>query len=126
LEKATRLSPEWPDAHTNLAAQYIRLGRFEEAIAEAKRAVELGKPNGVDLGNMAYAEFQLHRRDEAIEAAREGLRADASSPKLHYILGTILAMDRRTLPEAISHLELAAKTLSSAQKTLAAARQALR
>lgn len=125
LEKAARLSPDWPDAHTNLAAQYIRLGRFEDAVREAGRAIELNKPNPVDLGNIAYAEAQLHRRDEAIDAARAGLRADANSAKLHYILGTLLAMDRRTLPEAVSHLELAAKTLDSARPNLEKARKAM-
>jgi tetratricopeptide (TPR) repeat protein len=126
LEKATRFSPDWPDAHTNLAAQYIRLGRFEDAVGQAKRAIELGKPNAVDLGNIAYAQLQLQRRGEAIEAARAGLQADANSAKLHYILGSLLAMDPHTLPEAVSHLELAAKTFDSARKNLEQARQALR
>ncbi|HKE24128.1 MAG TPA: tetratricopeptide repeat protein [Bryobacteraceae bacterium] len=126
LEKATRLSPDWPDAHTNLAAQYIRLGRFEDAVGEAKRSILLSKPNAVDLGNIAYAEFQLDRRREAIEAARAGLQADPNSAKLHYICGSLLAMDPHTLPEAVSHLEFAAKTFAIARKNLEQARLALR
>jgi tetratricopeptide (TPR) repeat protein len=126
LEKAARLSPEWPQVHTNLAVQYIRLGRFEDALAESRRAMELGKPNGLDLGNIAYAEYRLNRREAAIESARTGLQLDPASPKLHYMLGALLAMNRQTLRESIPHLEMAAKTIASAQVTLQEARQALR
>jgi tetratricopeptide (TPR) repeat protein len=125
LEKATRLSPDWPDAHTNLAAQYLRLGRYQEAIAEARRAIELGKPNGVDLGNIAYAEYRMNRRAEAIESARAGLVADPSSARLHYLLGTLLSLDRATLAEGIPHLEFAARTIPGALRNLEGARRAL-
>jgi tetratricopeptide (TPR) repeat protein len=126
LEKAVHLSPDWPEAHTNLAADYLRLGRFENSIAESRRAIELNKPNAIDLGNIAFAEYSLNRRPEAIAAAREGLSADPSSPKLHYMLGSLLALDRKTLSESIPHLELAAKTIPGARQNLAAARQAMR
>jgi tetratricopeptide (TPR) repeat protein len=126
LEKAVQLAPDWPQAHTNLAAEYIRLGRFEDAIIQARHAIELDKPNGIDLGNIAYAEYKLNRRAAAIESARAGLAIDPASPKLHYMLGAFLAMDRRTLPESIPHLELAAKTMAGAQVTLQEARHALR
>lgn len=126
LEKATRLSPDWADAHTNLSAAYIRLGRYEDSISEANRAIVLSKPNGTDFGNIAYAEYRLNRRTEAIQSARKGLAIEPNSPKLHYILGALLAMNRATLAESIPHLELAARTLPSAQATLAQARQALR
>ena len=126
LEKAIRLSPDYAGAHTNLAAQYIRLGRYEEALTECKRAIEISGPNGMDLGNMALAQSFLRRRDEAIESAQAGLRVDPNSAHLHYILGRLLAMDRRTLPEALPHLEVAARTMENARPTLAAVRQALR
>lgn len=125
LEKATRLSPDWADAHTNLGAQYVRLGRYEDAIAEARRAIALSKPNGADLGNIAFAEYRLNHRAEAIQCAREGMAIEPGSPKLHYILGALLAMDRATLAESIPHLELAARTLPSAQAILVQARLAL-
>ena len=125
LEKATRLSPDWPYAHTNLAAQYIRLGRYEDAIAEARHAIALSRPDGADLGNIAYAEYRLNRCAEAVQSAREGLAVEPNSPKLHYILGALLAMNGATLAESIPHLELAARTLPSARTVLAQARQAL-
>jgi tetratricopeptide (TPR) repeat protein len=126
IEKATRLAPEWPQAHSNLAAEYIRMGRFEDGIAEAQIAIGLSRPNPIDLGNMSYAEYRLDRRPAAIDSARAGLALDPQSPTLHYLLGVYLAMDRRTLPESISHLEAAAKTLPGARASLEQVRSALR
>jgi tetratricopeptide (TPR) repeat protein len=126
LEKAIRLSPDWPEAHTNLAANYLRLGQFEESITEARRSIQLNKPNAIDLGNISYAEYRLNRRGDAIEAARAGLQADPGSPKLHYLLGSLLALDPSTRRESIAHLELAARTLPAARQNLEAARRELR
>lgn len=126
LEKAIRISPDYAGAHTNLAAQYIRLGRFEEALTECRRAIGISGPNAMDLGNMALAQAFLHRREQAIESAQAGLKIEPDSAHLHYILGRLLAMDRRTLPAALPHLELAARTMESARTTLEAVRQALR
>jgi tetratricopeptide (TPR) repeat protein len=125
LEKAIRISPSYAEAHSNLAAEEIRLGRFEEAIRESQRAIELGKPNAIDFGNIAYARFRLNRRGEAIASAELGLQAEPRSALLHYLLGTMLAMDRRTLAESIPHLEAAARELPAARQNLEAARKAL-
>ena len=126
LEKAIRISPDYAAAHTNLAAQEIRLGRFEDAIVESRRAMALSQPNARDFGNLAYAEFQLNRRAEAIQAAEAGLRIDEQSAKLHYILGTLLALDQSTVRESIPHLELAARTIPGARANLDAVRKELR
>jgi hypothetical protein len=42
LEKAIHISPEFAEAHSNLAVQYFRLGRFEESIAESTHAIQIG------------------------------------------------------------------------------------
>lgn len=125
LEKAVRLSPDWADAHTNLAAQYIRLARYQDALDEAGRAMALRGANAVDLGNIAYAEYRLNLRADAIRSVRSGLALDPASPKLHYILGALLAMDPATAAEAIPHLEIAARTIPSARECLATARRML-
>jgi tetratricopeptide (TPR) repeat protein len=126
LEKAVRLSPEFAQAHSGLAAQYLQLDRYEEAIEECRRGIEFSQPNAMDLGNMAYAQFRLHRHSEAIQSARAGLRIAPASAKLNYLLGMLLTMDRSTLAESIPHLEVAAKSMESARTSLEAARQALR
>lgn len=125
LEAAIRISPDYPAAHSNLAAQYARLGRYKEAAAQSRRAMELGTPNSVDLCNLAYAQALLHRFDDAIDSARRCLALAPASPQAHYLVGNLLARDRRTLPEALQHLELAAKALPKAQPQLEAVRREL-
>jgi len=125
LERAIEISPGFADAYSNLGAQYIRLGRFEDAISEIARAIEIGKPNAVDLSNLACAQYALRRFGDALPAARAAVQADPSNVKAHYILGSLLARDRRTLQEAIPHLALAAESSQSARITLQQAQAAL-
>jgi tetratricopeptide (TPR) repeat protein len=125
LEKAVRLSPEYADAHWNLAAQYIRLGQYSRAVEESRRAMEFAKPGPMQLCNLAFAQMQLGRYDEATESARASLRLDSTYAQAHFVLGTLLARDGKTLREALPHLELAARTLPSAAKVLELARKGL-
>jgi tetratricopeptide (TPR) repeat protein len=126
LEKAIRISPDFAEAYTNLAAQHIRLGEYERAAQELERAMEIAKPGPVQLCNLAFVQLQLKRYDEATESARASLRLDGNYVKAHYLLGVLLARDRRTLPEAIPHLEQAAKELPSAEAVLERARKITR
>jgi tetratricopeptide (TPR) repeat protein len=125
LEKAIQISPEYAEAYTNLAAQHFRLGRYEDAVNDARRAMELTRPNAVDLCNMSFALFRLKRYPEAVDAARIAVGLDSGNDKAHYLLGTLLVMDWRTIREGITHLERVVETLPSAQANLDAARKAL-
>lgn len=118
LEQAVGLSPEFADAWVNLAAQHIYLRRFEEALRELARASEISKPTAVILADMAFAQYALHRYDEATHSARQALQLDPSSTPAHFLLGSFLALDRRTLTEGIQHLEAAARTMPAAQANL--------
>jgi tetratricopeptide (TPR) repeat protein len=126
LEKAVHISPEFADAHTNLAVQYLRLERYQEAADEMARAIQIAGPNPLRLCNLAYAQIFLGRKEEAQATARAALRLDGGYPQAHLILGTILAGDKRTVAEAIPHLQRAAESIPSAQGTLNRAREALR
>jgi tetratricopeptide (TPR) repeat protein len=118
LEGAVRTSPEFADAWINLAAQHLRLGQYQQALDELSRAAEIAKPNAVLLNNMACAQHSLHRDQEAIFSAREALRLDKSYAPAHLLLGSVLAADRRTLTEALAHLEIAVRTYPAAQEFL--------
>jgi Flp pilus assembly protein TadD len=118
LEKAIRLSPEYAEAHNNLAVQHMRMGHVEEACAEFQRALAIAGPNAALLSNLAYAQLQLNRLTEAEATARAAVRLNSGSPHAHWILGSILALDPRTRAEAIPHLELAAEALPSARAAL--------
>jgi tetratricopeptide (TPR) repeat protein len=125
LEKAVRISPSFVEAWVNLSAQHIHMGHYEEALAELSKASALAKPSAMIFGNMALAQLGLHRHEEAVQSARESLRLDPSYPQAHYVLGIVLSTDRRTLPEAIGHLEQAARSLPTAQVNLERARRDL-
>ncbi len=125
LEKAIRISPEYAEAYTNLAAQHARMGRYAEAIGEATHAMELTKPNGIDLSNLAYAQFMLKRYREAVESARTAVRLDPANDKAQYILGTLLVMQGSTLREGVAHLQRALPAIPAARANLDLARRQL-
>ena len=126
LQGALRISPDYPIAHSSLAVQYARLGKYQEAATESQRAMDLGTANPIDLCNLSFAQAQLHRFADATESARRCLVLAPASPKGHYLLGTLLALDRQTIADAVPHLELAAKTLDSARTQLDAVKRAMR
>ena len=91
---------------------------MEDAVRELARASEISKPTAVILADMAFAQYALHRYDEATHSARQALQIDPSSTPAHFLLGSFLALDRRTLTEGIQHLEAAARTMPAAQANL--------
>lgn len=123
LEKALRISPDYIEAYVNLAVEHIRLGEYERAIQEMRRAGEIAKPGAAALCNLAYAQMKLRRYDDAMQSVRDSLRADAGYAQAHYLLGALLARNPQTLGDALPHLELAAKTLPSAEGMLEMARK---
>lgn len=123
LEKAVRISPAYVEAYVNLAVEHIRLGQYERAVEEMRRASQIAKPGAPALCNLAYAQMKLRRYDEALQSVRDSLRADAGYPQAHYLLGALLARNPQTLADALPHLELAAKTLPSAESMLEMARK---
>jgi tetratricopeptide (TPR) repeat protein len=118
LEKAIQLSPGYIAAWVNLGTEHIRLKRYEQAIQELAHAAEISRPTPMILGNMAYAQFELHRFAEGTLSAREALRLDPSYVQAHYLLGFFLVRNRRTRAEGLQHLEVAARTMPSAKAEL--------
>ena len=117
LEKAIHISPEFAEAHTNLAVQYFRMGRFQQSIAESTLAIQIGGPDPRNLCNLASAQARLHRFAEAEKSARAALRLDSGYLKANLILGSILADQPATRGEGIKHLEKAAAEFASARNS---------
>jgi TolB-like protein/Flp pilus assembly protein TadD len=87
-ERAIELKPNEAAAHHWYGNDALAaVGRFEEAIAEGKRAVALDPLSSVmniDLGETLY---YARRYDEAIRQMRKGLELDPASVYAHYNLG---------------------------------------
>ncbi len=117
LEEAVRISPDFSEAWTNLAAQNLRLRRFDEATFDAARALEIAGPNSVDLCNLALAQWSARRYPLALESALRGAELDPASDRAQYVAGAILA-DLNRWREALPHLQYAARTMSAAREAL--------
>src|SRR5664279_2288302 len=95
---------------------------YEQAVQELSHATEITKPTALILGDMAFAQYGLHRRDEAMKAARQALLLDSTYGPANYLLGCLLANDAQSQREALKHLEVAARTIPAAQAMLEQAR----
>ena len=126
LQKAVRLSPDFAGAHTNLGAEYMRLHDYQRARQEIELALQIAGPNGPDLCNLAFLDAVEGRIPEAVEAARASVRADPGNAQAHYLLGTLLLQERRTVADGVRELEEAAPALPAAREMLERVRAASR
>ena len=102
FQRAIALNPNYATAHHWYGnSPLLALGRFEEAIAEGKRAIELDPLSPIinaDLGRNLYA---ARRYDEAIAQLRKTLEIDPTFYYAHYNLG--MALQRKgDVPAAIA------------------------
>ena len=73
-----------PAARRTLAGCYVRIGKYEEAIAEAKKAVELG-PNYADAYMMLGQMFLLSDMAvQAIPTLQKAIRLNPYPPSMYY------------------------------------------
>jgi tetratricopeptide (TPR) repeat protein len=87
----------------------MRLGRYNEAYEDLRRALSLKPANPEYQANLGYVLWKLGRADEAVIAERAALKLDAKNVTAHYQLGRFLLRlgDRKDLNEAISELRRA-------------------
>src|SRR6266702_2024116 len=84
----------------------MRLGRYEEAFEDLRRAVNL-KPSVSDYqANFGYVLWKLGRPDEALSAERAALKLNEKNTTAHYQLGRFLLRlgEQKDLKEAIAEL----------------------
>ena len=106
-QRAIELNPNYATAHQWLGNDsLVSFGRFDEAIAEGKRAVDLDPLSPVINADLGVTLYLARRYDEAIEQLRKTLAIDPTFFYAHYNLGIALQL-KGDLPAAITEYEKA-------------------
>lgn len=108
-----------PDMLMNRAAAYLHQGRWNAAITDLRKAVEIQPENAQGCLNLSYALNELHRFDEAEAFARRAAEAMPDSADAHAnlartLIGTRRVEEARTACETALRLNpgsLAARTV---------------
>jgi Tetratricopeptide repeat len=91
LQKALRADQKFVEAHNNLGASYLQLGRYEDAIAEFQAAIALDAKMEAPYRNMSLSFFLSQRYGEAEAAARQALALNPTHKAARFTLGQALA-----------------------------------
>lgn len=95
VERSGELMPELPDVPAMLAQCYLRLGRDDEAVEQAKRMIELGR-HSVQLRRIAYALLgRLNRVDEALNVIKGGIEQATTLSQQHELYREMISIHRR-------------------------------
>jgi tetratricopeptide (TPR) repeat protein len=98
------LNPNYATAHHWLMLGQLSLGRFDQAMVEAKRALELDPLSIIINADASWLYSCAHQFDEAEKRARKTLEIDPRFFLAHYYLGGILQL-RGHLNEAIPEFQ---------------------
>ena len=107
FQRAFELNPNYATAYQwygiwNLAST----GRFDEAIAELKRAQELDRLSLIINTNLGESYIYARQYDKAIEQLRKTLELDQSFYRAHWTLGVAYEL-KASFPEAIAEYQKA-------------------
>jgi TolB-like protein/Flp pilus assembly protein TadD len=106
FRRSRELDPRYAQGRQLYSFMLQSLGRFEEAIREAKTGRDAEPLSLVQNANVAYAFHFAGRYDEAIEWCKRTVAMDANFLRARYILG--MAYEQKKMyPEAIAELEAA-------------------
>jgi len=111
LHEALVIDPEFPEAHSDLAAIYAQMGRVDEALEHAETAFKVN-PQLPEAGcNFALLLVSLKRYPEAESAARHMLGSGYYVSVLHSVLAISLIEQRKDINEAFGYLKQAVTEL---------------
>lgn len=107
LKRALAIDNRFVEAEINLAIQFEQSGQSEEAIVHAQRAFELrnGDPDAARTLAMLLLRAKQYVRIERV--ARIMLANRRAVPEMHEFLAISLIGQRRSIDEALDHLDLA-------------------
>jgi len=104
LERALQIYPNYLEGHNSLGARYVDLGEYDKAATEFRKAIAIDSRVMQPINNLSVVLFLQQRYGEAEAAARRALDLDPRSPTARYMLGTILATEKRKPAEAMELL----------------------
>ena len=104
LEKALQVYPQSLEVHNNLGSRYIELREYEKAAVEFQKAIDIDPHVMQPFNNLSVAFFLLQRYPDAETASRHALDLDPQSVTPRYMLGCILATEKRNPLEAMEML----------------------
>lgn len=119
FRRALAVNAGYATTHFWYAAALGAAGRFDESIAEARRAEKLDPVSPIIVSGIAWMHHLARRFDDEERAARAALTLDPNFMMAHYRLGEALLHQGRTA-DAIAALEKA-RLLSEGSPDLAAA-----
>jgi len=119
LEKSLQIYPQCLEAHNNLGSRYIDLREYEKAATEFRKAIEIDPRVMQPVSNLSVALFLLQRYPEAETAARHALALDPLNPTARYMLGTILAAEKRNPVETVNLLSQTRSQFADSRLVLA-------
>jgi serine/threonine protein kinase/TolA-binding protein len=119
FKRAIELNPEFAGAesHAMYASLLDAMGRFDEAIAEAKRSREVDPLSTHYRADVRHILYHARRYDEATEEYRKGLEKNPDSIEAHLGLGEVYVKQGR-YEEALAEM-LKARPLVKSPRQLA-------
>jgi TolB-like protein len=106
FRRAIVANPRYPTAHQWYAQCLYSMGRFDEAIAEAKRAQELDPLSSAISGEVADALYFARKYDDAIEQYKKTLQLDPNYGLSRWNLALTYAQ-KKMYPEAVAEWQQA-------------------
>jgi tetratricopeptide (TPR) repeat protein len=106
FKRAIELSPGYPTGHDFYAIHLMAMGRQEEAIAEARHALELDPLSLILRNRLARALRYARRYDEGIAEERKALEMDPTFYISRVILGVML-LEEGQKEEALAEFQKA-------------------
>jgi tetratricopeptide (TPR) repeat protein len=87
FKRAIALNPGYDNAHHWYSHELMALGRTDEAMAEARRALELSPSDTVMNEHMGWTYLMARDYDRAIQSARKAIEMDPNFLLAHRVLG---------------------------------------
>jgi len=114
LDRALELNPSYATAHFWRATHYMSHGRFDDCLAEVKKAVELDPLSMIILTDAAKDFYLSRHYDEAIDQYKKSLQVDPNFPIAHKGLAEVYAqkgMNNEAILEIEKAIELSGKSV---------------